>query len=52
MYLQVARLAEEQAEAAAAEAVVDAAADSSPAKPVHCFLLHFCITLSFTNSGS
>ena len=51
MYLQVARLAEEQAEAAAAEAVVDAAADSSPAKPVRCFLLLFCNALTYANSG-
>ena len=51
--MQVARLAEEQAEAAAAEAVVDAAADSSPAKLVCCFLLHFilqCIHLLETRT--
>ena len=47
MLLQVARLAEEQAEAAAAEAVVDAAADSYPAKLVCCFLPHLCKALSF-----
>lgn len=44
--LQIARLAEEQAEAAAAEAVADAAADTSPAKPVSSCttsLRHTCI---------
>lgn len=44
--VQVARLAEEQAEAAAAEAVVDAAAESSPVKQVRCFIPRVCYTLT------
>lgn len=51
--LQVARLAEEQAEAAAAEAVVDAAAHSSPAKPVRSSVLwrvHACVGWQRTES--